>query len=164
MLQAGFARLDVTPPLGSPVDGYFKDRVGAGILDPIELNAIALSDGAHRAVMIAGDFLGIDGFHVAQIKAQIKARTGLESGEIFISATHSHTSVFLRQNPASNLPQEYINILYRKFGDVAQLALADLADATLYTAHWLRAPLPSLGRAGRHQPGQQAAAADHRAL
>ena len=52
MLKAGFARVDVTPPMGSPVDGYFNDRVAKGILDPIELNAVAFSDGERRAVMI----------------------------------------------------------------------------------------------------------------
>lgn len=134
MLQAGFARLDITPPMGSPVDGHWKDRVAKGILDPIELNAIAFSDGTHRAVMIAGDFLGIEVFHIAKIKEEITRKTGLENEAIFVSATHSHTSVFLRQNPAKNLPQEYINILYRKFADAAVMALADLADATLNTA------------------------------
>ena len=134
MLQAGFARVDVTPPMGSPVDGYFTDRVAKGILDPIQLNALAISDGERRAVMIAGDFLGVEIFHVAAIKELITRRTGLKNEEIFISATHSHTSVFVREKPAENLPQEYINLLYRKYADAAQMALADLAAAALYTA------------------------------
>ena len=79
MLQAGFARVDVTPPMGSPVDGYFKDRVARGILDPIELNAIAFSDGVRRAVMITGDFLGIEIFHVTNIKEHVTRQTGLKT-------------------------------------------------------------------------------------
>lgn len=134
MLQAGFARLDVTPPLGSPLDGYFRDRFSTGVLDPIQLNAIAISDGTHRAVMIAGDFLGVDGYHVAIIKEEITRRTGLKNEEIFISGTHSHTSVFVREKPAENLPKDYICILHRKFADAAQMALDDLTDAKMYTA------------------------------
>lgn len=134
MLQAGFARLDVTPPLGSPVDGHWKDRVADGILDPIQLNAIALSDGDHRAVLIAGDFLGIEIFHVNRMKEEISARTGLKNEEIFLCGTHTHTSVFLRENHAANLPVEYVRMLYRKFADAAQMALCDLAEAALYTA------------------------------
>lgn len=126
--------MDVTPPMGSPVDGYFKDRVANGVLDPIQLNALAISDGERRAVMIAGDFLGVEIFHVAAIKELITHRTGLKNEEIFLSATHSHTSVFVREKPAENLPQEYINLLYRKYADAAQMALADLAAAALYTA------------------------------
>ena len=45
MLQAGFARVDVTPPLGNPLAGYFNRREADGVLDPIELNALAVSDG-----------------------------------------------------------------------------------------------------------------------
>ena len=134
MLQAGFARTDVTPPLGAPVDGHWKDRVSNGILDPIQLNALAISDGTHRVLMVAGDFLGIEIFHVNRMKEEIGARTGLKSEEIFLSGTHTHTSVFLREDPTVNLPQEYVNVLYRKYADVAQMALDDLANAELYTA------------------------------
>ena len=126
--------MDVTPPMGSPVDGYFQDRVAQGILDPIELNAVALSDGERRAVMIAGDFLGIEIFHVERMKAAISAVTGLKNEEIFLSGTHSHTSVFLREKRAPSLPEEYIRVLYRKYVDAAKMALDDLADATLYSA------------------------------
>ena len=134
MLQAGFARVDATPPLGSPLDGYFRDRFSAGVLDPIQLNAIAISDGTHRAVMIAGDFLGVDSYHVAIIKEKITGRTGLKNEEIFISGTHSHTSVFVREKFTDDLPKDYICILHRKFADAAQMALDDLADAKMYTA------------------------------
>lgn len=134
MLQAGFARVDVTPPLGAPVDGHWKDRVSNGILDPIQLNAVAVSDGVRRVLLVAGDFLGAEIFHVQRMKEAISARTGLKNEEIFLSGTHTHTSVFLREKHTENLPKEYFRVLYRKYADVAQMALADLADATLRTA------------------------------
>ena len=34
--QAGFARLDITPPLGICSSGYFDARYACGILDPLE--------------------------------------------------------------------------------------------------------------------------------
>ena len=58
MLKAGFARLDITPPFGRPLDGYQRLRSVKCILDPIYLNAIALSDGEKTIVMIAGDLNG----------------------------------------------------------------------------------------------------------
>ena len=133
MLQAGFARVNITPPLGCPVDGYFKDRSAKGYLDTLELNALALSDGERRVVMIAGDVLGIMMEDVAVIKELVSAATGLDNEHIVLSALHQHTSIFLKYQKAKNLPTEYVNILYRKFADVAQMALADLADATLST-------------------------------
>ncbi len=133
MLQAGFARVDITPPLGCPVDGYFKDRRAKGYLDLLELNALAVSDGESRVVMIAADMLGVMMEDVAVIKELIGARTGLDNEHIVISALHQHTSLFLKHQTARNLPEEYVKILYRKFADVAQMALADMSDAVLYT-------------------------------
>ena len=34
MLQAGFARVDITPPFGTMLTGYFALRVSDGIKDP----------------------------------------------------------------------------------------------------------------------------------
>ena len=48
MLQAGFARVDMTPPLGTPLAGYYEARYADGLLDPLELNALALCDGEKK--------------------------------------------------------------------------------------------------------------------
>ena len=44
-LTAGYARLDVTPPLGTPIGGYFKARYNKGVLDPIYVRAAAFGEG-----------------------------------------------------------------------------------------------------------------------
>ena len=132
MLQAGFGRLEITPPLGCPVDGYFRERRAKGVLDALEVNAIAFSDGERRAVMIAADLLGVDMADVTVIKKLITARAGLAEEQIFICGLHQHTALFLKHRTAKNLPETYADVLYRKFADVAQMALDDLADATMY--------------------------------
>ena len=58
-MKAGFGRLDMTPPLGTPLAGYYSQRLANGVLDPLSLNALALSDGESTAVMITADMLGI---------------------------------------------------------------------------------------------------------
>ena len=133
MLQAGFSRLDVTPPLGVNLDGYFNFRYAKGYLDPIELNAVAVSDGECRVVMIAADLLGIDMKDVAVIKGLITERTGLDEAHILVSALHQHTSYHLYDQVKKRLPESFAKLLYRKFCDAAVLALDDLSDATLYT-------------------------------
>ena len=77
MLKAGFARLDITPPFGTPLDGYFSIRLTSGVLDPIELNAIALNDGEKTVVMISADMLGIAITDAKYIKEQMQKRLGL---------------------------------------------------------------------------------------
>ena len=46
--SAGFARVDVTPPLGIPLVGYFSHRVADGVLDPLYVDCVAVSDGTNR--------------------------------------------------------------------------------------------------------------------
>ena len=44
-LKAGYARIDITPPLGVNIAGYFVERIADKILDPLEACALAVSDG-----------------------------------------------------------------------------------------------------------------------
>lgn len=47
-LSAGYARLTVNPPMGIPIAGYFKERRADGILDDLEVVAVALSSGEKK--------------------------------------------------------------------------------------------------------------------
>lgn len=133
MLQAGFSRADVTAPLGSYLAGYYHERYAEGVLDPIELNAIALSDGENKAVIIVSDFQGIRKAWADPIREKISERTGLNINSITISSLHQHTSVALRPGKANNVINDnaYLDFLYRKFCDVAVMALDDLSDAVM---------------------------------
>ena len=59
MLQAGFSRLDITPPFGVEMSGYYEHRYADGILDPLYLNVLALSDGERDLILMTVDYLGI---------------------------------------------------------------------------------------------------------
>ena len=60
MLKAGFSRLDVTPPFGAELAGYYTVRIADGILDPIYLNSVAISNGNETVLLMAIDFIGIN--------------------------------------------------------------------------------------------------------
>ena len=55
--KAGFARMDITPPLGTPISGYYHRRVSDGILDPLYARCLAVSDGETRALVLSIDNL-----------------------------------------------------------------------------------------------------------
>ena len=136
-MKVGFARVDITPPLGAPVDGYFKDRSAKGILDTLELNAIALTDGENTVVMIAADMLGINTEEIPVIKRLMFDRLGLKEDQIVLSALHQHTSFMFKHQVAHNLPKGYADVLYAKFCDVAQMAMDDMKEARISTAEKL---------------------------
>ena len=58
-LKAGFARVDITPPMGSFMPGYFKDRRAKEVLDPLQINCVAFSDGKRKALVMQVDTEGI---------------------------------------------------------------------------------------------------------
>lgn len=129
MLKAGFARLDVTPPLGTGITGYFEPRISQGVLDPLYLNALALNDGKNTALIITGDFCAMLEPVATDYRQMIAANTGIDKNSIFIHCIHQHTAT----NPGSsaNIPREYGDLLCSKYRDVAVMALADMSDATL---------------------------------
>ena len=42
--RAGFARVDATPPPGLPLVGYFTTRIADGVLDPLYIDCVAVSE------------------------------------------------------------------------------------------------------------------------
>ena len=135
MLKAGFSRVDVTPPLGSDLWGYFYKRVAKSILDPIEVSALALSDEKETALVIIADFEAIQMKYAGKIKKLVSAKTGIKPECIFIHTTHAHTSIGLTE--PSIIPYEnslledysYLDFLYRKFVDVSVMAIEDMSEA-----------------------------------
>lgn len=134
MLKVGFSRVDVTPPLGTYLSGYFEARYADGILDPIFLNAIAVGNDSEKILIITSDLLGISEKFATKIRRLIAERTKVAMDHIMLSALHQHTSICLRESPVNNVMEdhEYLQILYRKFADVAQMAINDMTDSTMY--------------------------------
>lgn len=135
MFKAGFSRVDVTPPIGIDVWGYFYRRFSKGVLDPIEVSALSLSDGKETALVVIADFESIQMKYALKIKKLISAKTGVKPEYIMIHTTHSHTSIGLSEpgiTPFDNNLLEdyaYLDFLYRKFVDVSVMAIEDMSEA-----------------------------------
>ena len=93
MLQAGFARLDITPPLGHTLAGYFHAREADGILDPLELNAIAIGNGTDTVILIAADLISMDAEQSLTIRDMIAKACNVKSDHVAINCLHQHTTV-----------------------------------------------------------------------
>ena len=90
-LMAGFARVNVTPPLGIPVHGYYKPRFAKGVLDELEINALALSCGEDAVVVLSMDHCGIKQELTDRFAEVVSLATGLPVEAILIHQTHTHT-------------------------------------------------------------------------
>jgi len=141
-LQAGFGRVNITPPLGVEIIGYFHPRYAEGILDQLEINTLALSVGEDKVLLMSADLCAI-GKPVQDVLVEtIGKATGLTKDQIFIHATHTHTGPVVslqgRNGMATgsddrgvDITREYGQSLCRKFADAAVLALQDLKPAKM---------------------------------
>lgn len=130
-LNVGFSRANINPMLGIKIEGYYKTRLAEGILDDIEVNALALSDGSTKAIIISIDHCGIKQEIAAEFRKNISKLTGLPYDAIYITATHSHTAPMLKLNSEDELIEEYYSFVYKRVADAAQYALADLKPAKM---------------------------------
>ena len=135
--KAGFARVDITPPLGTPIVGYFEERRARGILDNLEANAVAFSDGERAAVMIAADLLGIEGVEFnAALRRRVAEATGVSDEAVYIHCTHTHTGPGAGRAGKGRTDffdgtDFYNEFLSFRLCDVARMAMDDLTPASL---------------------------------
>lgn len=135
MLKTGFARTDITPPLGVFLDGYPEERHAEEIIDPLYATAIAFDNGKNKAVVMSIDILGINQIFMSKLRPAVAKAAGTDKDAVFIACTHTHTgpgvaSVYATEESFEN--PEYGLWLIKPLSDTAVLAMQDLAPTRLF--------------------------------
>ena len=89
---AGAAAVEITPPVGFRLRGYFDERISTGVHDPIYFKALALRQGEETAVLMFSDTCSIPTSSTDPIRDAIAEKRGIDREAIIICATHSHTA------------------------------------------------------------------------
>jgi neutral ceramidase len=90
-LQAGVAVVDITPPIGYRMSGYFNERVSTGVLNPLHAKALVLRQGGTRAALVFCDMIGLSGAVATRVREQVERELAIPQENILLAATHSHT-------------------------------------------------------------------------
>jgi len=137
--QAGFSRVDVTPPIGTGLSGYSRVRISDGIKDRLDLNAVAFSDGTNKAVVISADVINFRAYYELYRREAAEA-AGLPPEALFIASTHTHTGpvigacIYGQTFDSFDKASIYERFVGERLKDAVKLALADLAPAKLSIA------------------------------
>ena len=107
MLKAGFGRVTITPPFGIPLAGYFVERPMDGVLDELEIQALALDDGKKKTVILVADLLGIRAVDLLPVRKAIAERCCLAVEGVMIACTHTHTAPQISENTTGKLPEKW---------------------------------------------------------
>lgn len=136
-LAIGQSELQITPPLGVSIAGYYYDRKADGIYQELFARALVLSSGGVLAAIVVCDLIGLDRTDAQVIRQEIQRRCGIPANHILIACTHTHTGPATTPWAECGIyPDEaYLSFLRRRIADAAVLAAANLRPASAWVAH-----------------------------
>ena len=106
-LSAGAAAVDITPPNGCPLAGYYSPRGAEGTHDPLLAKALVLEQGDTVVALVSLDLLLTTRDMVEDTRKLVEKRTGIPGKNVMISATHSHTGpVLWDEVPRPDAPRD----------------------------------------------------------
>ncbi len=131
--SVGFARVNITPPMGIPISGYYNIRLANKVLDELEVNALACCVGDSRAVILSVDAAGLFQQWSLPLRKEIAEHCGLPEEAVFIHCTHTHTGpeINLNRKIRPDIQQEYFTFFRSRLKDAAVFALEDLQPSRM---------------------------------
>src|SRR5215468_4069077 len=88
-LAAGVAVVDITPPLGYRMAGYYSERRNTGTHDPLLAKAIVFSQGSVKAALVECDVVSMPVEVSSKARETAEKATGIPATHISVAATHS---------------------------------------------------------------------------
>jgi neutral ceramidase len=89
---AGAANVDITPPLGTFINGDFVAHTAKYIHDRLHSRAVVFQNGDTIAVIVVVDICVMRKEFLDEVKAEIQKQTNILFGNILISSTHTHAA------------------------------------------------------------------------
>lgn len=135
-LKTGFSKICITPPLSSPIVGYYQKRLVKGVIDDLYVRAAAFDDGEKKSVIIALDLCVLPAEFYENLRKTIAEYCGIDTEAVFINCSHTHTGPVIGKDFASDVESHpaYIDFLTFCVRDSAAYAIADLKDSKLFCA------------------------------
>jgi len=89
VLEAGVARVDITPPIGIPLEGYpGSDRSATGIRDPLYARVLLLRAGAQRIVLVDLDLIApFEPEYISELRGAVREHASY----VLATAIHTHS-------------------------------------------------------------------------
>lgn len=134
-MKAGIAKIDITPPLGIALNGYYRERWADHVIEPLYVTALAFSDGTNTALAISLDISEILQRDTDQIRAQVAQHVGLPFEAVFMACIHTHTAPVISEiRSFFKRDEAYYQSFCQNICLAAEQAIADMKEATVSIA------------------------------
>ncbi len=145
-LRVGMAEVDITPPVGFPMAGYYHERLAEGTIDSLKAKSIVFREEDTAGALVVCDLIGIATDLSREVQRRASEKTGIPASNIVIAATHSHTApdymkelwLYLGKEKQEPLRAEYIEKLINGPVDAIVRAHEDAGKFTLSTGSALQ--------------------------
>lgn len=128
MLQAGAARMDITPYVGCPMSGYSaRDHGSESVHDPLYCKALVVDDGETAVAMVTSDLIGIGAELCAEVRRLVEKLVGIPPDRVWLCGSHTHFGPEVRKRrlekgEGSAVHNAYIDVLAHEMATAVKLA------------------------------------------
>ncbi|MEJ7692735.1 hypothetical protein [Daejeonella sp.] len=131
IFRAGAATSNITPKIGTSINGNMQDATVRQIHDDTYARCIVLDDGQTRLAILTADLCMIYREEVDEAKLRANQITGIPVGNIMMSATHTHSGGTACSLFQSDPDKDYLKFLRERLADAVVRANNNLAPARI---------------------------------
>ncbi len=130
-LQAGAAKINITPPLGTRINGDFITHFANYIHDDLFARTLVLRTEEQTIAFVIVDTCIVPQPFADEAKKQISAATGIPAGSILIASTHTHAAGSLTDVHLGSIDMDYTRGLPARLVAAVSEAIANLQPASI---------------------------------
>lgn len=131
VFRAGAATSNITPPLGTSLNGSMRDRRATHIHDELHARCLVLDDGRKRLAIVLVDSCMIPRPVLDRAKQLTNKATGIPTDHMLMAATHTHFAPTVARVFQSEPDTDYIDFLVRRIADGVKRAHTNLRPARI---------------------------------
>jgi hypothetical protein len=128
-VKAGAATVNITPPLGTVINGNFRPVIAENVHDELHARALALTDGKTTLAFVVVDNCVIPREVFDAAKKLLTAEVELPPANVMMSSTHSHSCGSVQEAYLTPASDSYRAALPRYLADAVRRAMHNFAPA-----------------------------------
>lgn len=130
-LRAGAAKINITPPLGTRINGDFITHFANYIHDDLFARALVLETEDQVIAFVVVDTCIIPQSFADETRKEISAATGIPAGNILIASTHTHAAGSLTDVHLGSIDMDYTRGLPARLIAAVREAAGNLEPASI---------------------------------
>lgn len=127
--RAGAATSNITPKLGTSINGNMTDARAAHVHDELHARCLVLNDGTTKIAFAVCDACMVPQSVTEAVRKLVQEETGIPADHVLISATHAHSCGTLTAVFQSDPDADYPAFVVRRIADGIRRADHNLAPA-----------------------------------